>query len=119
MRPRTKADRRRLHRHGRVEDRRGRDTAARRAASDRARVQFSSISKFGLLEMAGSACAPPSEQFTSPARAATALALRDTESRRCRSHGQEESMKDTAAVHAEAERLRSCSTGATRSPRSS
>ena len=46
-------DRHRLHRHGRVEEPpRGRKRAcATRCAQDRARVQFGTISKFGLMEM--------------------------------------------------------------------
>ena len=71
---------------------------------DRARVQFGSISKFGLMEMSRQRLRPAlSEGATSPARAATAHGhIRDTECSALQILRiiQEESMKDsTAAVH--------------------
>ena len=70
---------------------------------DRARVQFSSISKFGLLELSRQRLRPAlSKATTSPARAATAPATSATPKLGAAdpAHGAGESMKDnTAAVH--------------------
>ena len=72
--------------------------------NDRARVQFASISKFGLLEMSRQRLRPALRKATtSPARAATAPATSATRNpRRCRScaWSRKRPMKDnTAAVH--------------------
>jgi ribonuclease E len=76
-------DRHRLHRHGRVEEPpRSRKPPARRAAQDRARVQFGSISKFGLMEMSRQRLKPAlSEGSSIPCpRCGGSGHIRDTES---------------------------------------
>jgi ribonuclease E len=98
-------DRHRLHRHGESKNRREVENRLRDALrQDRARVQFGSISKFGLMEMSRQRLRPAlSEGASIPCpRCGGHGHIRDTESSALQILRiiQEESMKDsTAAVH--------------------